>query len=169
MTFLDKLRGDKMPIPPRARGRAIALAWLGCLIAVGLLAWLHSHGQRAILIAPFGASCLLVFGFPDGFFSQPRNVLGGHLLSSLVALLCLRVLGPAWWAMALAVATAVAAMMWLRVVHPPAGANPVIIFMTQPSWDFLLYPTLAGALLIVVVALIYNNVTRGDLRYPKYW
>lgn len=151
MTFLEKLRGDKMPIPPRARGRAIALAWLGCLIA------------------PFGASCLLVFGFPDGFFSQPRNVLGGHLLSSLVALLCLRVLGPTWWSMALAVATAVAAMMWLRVVHPPAGANPVIIFMTQPSWDYLLYPTLTGALLIVVVALIYNNMTRRDLRYPKYW
>jgi CBS-domain-containing membrane protein len=149
--------------------RAIALAWLGCLIAVGLLAWLHSHGQRPILLAPFGASCLLVFGFPDGFFSQPRNVMGGHLLSSLVALLCLRMLGPAWWVMAVAAATAVAVMMWLRVVHPPAGANPVIIFMAQPGWDFLLYPTLTGALLIVVVALIYNNVTRGDLRYPKYW
>lgn len=169
MTFLEKLSGDKMPLPPRARGRAIALAWLGCLIAVGLLAWLHSHGQRTILIASFGASCLLVFGFPDGFFSQPRNVVGGHLLSTLVGLLFLRLLGPAWWAMALAVATAVAATMWLRVVHPPAGANPIIIFLTTPGWDFLLYPTLTGALLIVVAALIYNNAVRGELRYPKYW
>jgi CBS-domain-containing membrane protein len=169
MTFLDKLRGDQMPIPPRSRGRVIALAWLGCLLAVGLLAWLHSYGQRAILIAPFGASCLLVFGFPDGFFSQPRNVVGGHVLSSLIGLVFLWGLGPAWWAMALAAATAVAATMWCRLVHPPAGANPIIIFMTTPSWDFVLFPTLSGALLIVLLALVYNNLTRGELRYPKYW
>jgi CBS-domain-containing membrane protein len=169
MTFLDKLRGDKMPIPPRARGRAIAFAWLGCLLAVGLLAWLHSHGQRAILMAPFGASCLLVFGFPDGFFSQPRNVVGGHVLSSLIGLAFLWAWGPAWWAMALAVATAMASAMWLRVMHPPAGANPILIFLTAPGWDFVLFPTLTGTVLIVALALVYNNLARGELRYPKYW
>ncbi|MDI9334438.1 MAG: HPP family protein [Cytophagales bacterium] len=167
-TFLDKLRGDKMPIAPRARGRAIALTWLGCWLAVGLLAWLSVHWQAALLMAPFGASCLLVFGYPDGFFSQPRHVVVGHVLSSLIGLLLLRLFGPAWWSLALAVATAVAAMMWLRVVHPPAGANAIIIFMTQPSWEFLLYPSLVGALLIVGVALIYHNITRPQ-RYPKYW
>ncbi len=168
MTFLDKLRGDKMPIPPRARGKAIAIAWLGCLMAVGLLAWLSVHWQSALLMAPFGASCLLVFGYPDGFFSQPRNVVGGHVLSSLIALIFLWAFGPAWWALALAVATAVAAMMWLRVIHPPAGANAIIVFLTLPSWSFVLIPTLAGAVLIVLVALVYNNATR-TLRYPKYW
>lgn len=169
MTFLQKLRGDKMPIPPRARGRAIALTWLGCLLTIGVLAWLSAYWQSALLMAPFGASALLVFGYPDGFFSQPRNVVGGHLIASLVSLLCLWAFGSAWWNMAFAAATSIATMMWLRVVHPPAGANAIIIIMmTQPDGWFLLYPTLTGALLVVVFALIYNNATR-ELRYPKYW
>jgi CBS-domain-containing membrane protein len=66
------------------------------------------------------------------------------------------------------VATAVALMMLTRTIHPPAGSNPVIIFLTQPSWHFLLFPTLIGALILVVVALIYNNITR-EAKYPKYW
>ncbi len=169
MTLLDKLRGDKMPVPARPHAKAIALAWLGCSIAIGLLAWLHLPSERVLLIASFGASCLLVFGFPEGVFSQPRNVVLGHVVSSLIGLVFLQTCGPAWWALALAAATAMAVMMWLRIVHPPAGANPVIVFLTTPSWDFLLTPTLMGAVLIVLVALIYNNTMRGELRYPKYW
>ena len=70
--------------------------------------------------------------------------------------------------MGLATGTAIAAMMSLRIVHPPAGSNPVIIFLTSPSWSFLWFPTLAGALVIVALALIYNNLTR-PARYPKYY
>jgi len=66
------------------------------------------------------------------------------------------------------VGTAIALMMATRTVHPPAGSNPVIVFLIQPGWDFLLFPTLTGALLLAVVALIYNNLSRND-KYPKYW
>lgn len=59
-------------------------------------------------------------------------------------------------------------MMLTRTVHPPAGSNPVIDFLTEPSWSFLLFPKLVGALIVVAVALIYNNVTR-EAAYPKYW
>lgn len=59
-------------------------------------------------------------------------------------------------------------MMALRVPHPPAGSNPVIVFLGQPGWSFLLWPTLAGAVTIVVIALIYNNLSR-DTAYPRYW
>jgi CBS-domain-containing membrane protein len=76
--------------------------------------------------------------------------------------------GPHWWSVALSVGTAIALMMLTRTVHPPAGSNPVIVFLTQPSWSFLLFPTLVGTLILVAVALIYNNATR-DARYPKYW
>ncbi|NQD95480.1 HPP family protein, partial [Pseudomonas sp. CrR25] len=69
---------------------------------------------------------------------------------------------------ALAVGSAIALMMLTRSVHPPAGSNPVIIFLAQPGWDFLLFPTLIGALLLVLVALLYNNATRNN-RYPQYW
>ena len=63
---------------------------------------------------------------------------------------------------------AIALMMLTRTVHPPAGSNPVIVFLAQPAWSFLLFPTLMGALVIIAVALFYNNATRSA-RYPKYW
>jgi CBS-domain-containing membrane protein len=69
---------------------------------------------------------------------------------------------------ALAVGTAIALMMATRTVHPPAGSNPVIVFLAQPGWSFLVFPTLAGALVLVLVALVYNNAVRAG-RYPKYW
>ena len=122
----------------------------------------------SLLLGSFGASCVLVFGFPDLPFSQPRNLVGGHVLSSLVGLILLHGCGPQWWALALAVGTAIALMMATRTVHPPAGSNPVIIFLAQPGWDFLLFPTLTGALLLMLVALVYNNATRA-VRYPRYW
>jgi CBS-domain-containing membrane protein len=59
-------------------------------------------------------------------------------------------------------------MMLTRTVHPPAGSNPVIVFLAQPSWDFLYLPTLSGAVIIVLIALIYNNVSRKE-NYPTYW
>ncbi len=70
--------------------------------------------------------------------------------------------------MGLATATAIAAMMSLRIVHPPAGSNPVIIFLTKPAWSFLWFPTLAGVAIILALALVYNNLTR-TARYPKYY
>ena len=66
------------------------------------------------------------------------------------------------------VGTAIAAMMLTRTVHPPAGSNPVIVYLAQPGWEFLLFPTLLGSLVVIAVALLYNNATR-DARYPKYW
>jgi CBS-domain-containing membrane protein len=109
-----------------------------------------------------------VFGYPDVPFSQPRNVIIGHFLSSLVGLVFLKVFGYQWWSVALALGTAIALMMLTRTVHPPAGSNPVIIFLTHPSWQFLLFPTLVGTIIIVLIALVYNNMTRKT-NYPKYW
>ena len=91
-----------------------------------------------------------------------------HFITSLVGLVFLTVLGPHWWSLALSVGTAIALMMLTRTVHPPAGSNPVIVFLSQPTWSFLLFPTLLGAVVLVAVALIYNNATR-DAKYPKYW
>jgi CBS-domain-containing membrane protein len=109
-----------------------------------------------------------VFGFPDAPFSQPRNIILGHLLSTLIGLGFTHALGPNSWSVGLATGAAIAAMMLTRTVHPPAGSNPVIVYLTQPGWSFALFPTLAGAVLIVLVALIYQNATRSS-RWPKYW
>lgn len=167
-TFLKKLRGDDMPLPPKADLRTTALAGLGGLLAIALLASFSDIYTTSLLLGSFGASCVLVFGYPDVPFSQPRNVLLGHLISSATGLAFMALLGPHWWTVACAVGTAIALMMLTRTVHPPAGSNPVIIFLTQSSWGFLLFPTLVGACLLLIVALAYNNATRAG-RYPKYW
>lgn len=166
--FFDKLRGDNTQLPPLPSRQNILLAWLGGFITIGLIAGLSQNFQVALILGSFGASCVLVFGFPDAPFSQPRNLVLGHFLSSLVGLSFLALFGATWWALALAVATAIALMMATRTVHPPAGSNPVIVFLMCPSWEFLLFPTLSGSLLILLVALVYLNLSRNS-NYPKYW
>jgi CBS-domain-containing membrane protein len=168
MSFLSKLKGDNAPLPPKPSTKAVALAWLGGFLAIAAVASLNDFLSVALVLGSFGASCVLVFGYPDVPFSQPRNVVAGHFISSLVGLVFLFAFGPHWWSVALAVGTAIALMMLTRTVHPPAGSNPVIVFLMQPSWSFLLFPTLVGALVLVAVALVYNNATR-DTKYPKYW
>lgn len=168
MSFLSKLKGDNTPLPPQPSTKAVALAWLGGFLAIAAVASLNDFLSVALVLGSFGASCVLVFGYPDVPFSQPRNVVAGHFISSLVGLVFLFAFGPHWWSVALAVGTAIALMMLTRTVHPPAGSNPVIVFLMQPSWGFLLFPTLVGALVLVAVALVYNNATR-DAKYPKYW
>jgi CBS-domain-containing membrane protein len=162
-SYLNKFRGEASALPPRATARQIALAWLG-----GGFVSTPELLSLGLLLGSFGASCVLVFGYPELPFSQPRNVLVGHLLSSLTGLLFLHAVGPQWWSLSLAVGSAIALMMLARSVHPPAGSNPVIIFLALPGWDFLLFPTLFGSLLLIAVALLYNNAARGR-RYPQYW
>ncbi len=168
MSFLNKFKGDGAPLPPQPTLKVVALAWLGGFLAIAAVAALTDFLSVALVLGSFGASCVLVFGYPDVPFSQPRNVVAGHVISSLVGLAFLAAFGPHWWAVVLAVGTAIALMMLTRTVHPPAGSNPVIVFLVQPTWGFLMFPTLAGALILVAVALVYNNATR-DAKYPKYW
>lgn len=166
--FLQKLKGDGAALPPRPTSRALALAGLGGAVAIALVALAGQSLGLALMLGSFGASCVLLFGFPDAPFSQPRNVICGHFLSSFTGLFFLTTFGPHWWALSLSVGTAIVIMMLTRTVHPPAGSNPVIVFLVQPAWSFLWFPTLTGALVLVLVALFYLNTTRAE-RYPKYW
>jgi CBS-domain-containing membrane protein len=166
--YLSKFKGDHMPVPHRAVGKGIAMTCLGSVLALGALLALGQFSAQPWIMASLGASCLLVFGFPDGFFAQPRNVVGGHVVSALCGMAALSLFGAHDWAMLLAIASAIALTMWLRIPHPPSCANPIIIFMTEPSWSFVLFPALAGSALLVLMSLAYNNATRVG-RYPKYW
>lgn len=168
MNFLTKFRGDSAALPPPAPGKAVALAFVGGFLAIAVIALLAQSLHVALVLGSFGASCVLVFGYPDVPFSQPRNVVLGHLFSTLIGLTFVHLCGPHWWSVALAVGSAIAVMMLTRTVHPPAGSNPVIVFLMQPGWSFALFPTLAGAVLLVLVALIFHNLTR-EARWPKYW
>ncbi|MDZ4402529.1 HPP family protein [Prosthecobacter sp.] len=168
MNFLTKIRGDSAALPPHASGKSVALAFVGGFLAIAVIALLAQSLHVALVLGSFGASCVLVFGYPEVPFSQPRNVIAGHLFSTLIGLVFVHLCGPHWWSVALAVGSAIAMMMLTRTVHPPAGSNPVIVFLMQPGWGFALFPTLAGAVLLVLVALVFHNVTR-ETRWPKYW
>mgnify|MGYP000856103212 CR=1 FL=1 len=168
MNFFTKLRGDSAALPPRPGGKSVALAFVGGFLAIASIVLLAQGLHIALTLGSFGASCVLLFGYPDVPFSQTRNVVLGHLVSTLVGLAFLHLCGPVWWSVALATGSAIAVMMLCRIVHPPAGSNPVIVFLLQPGWDYALFPTLTGALILVVVSLIFHNLTRTT-RWPKYW
>ncbi|SKB07787.1 HPP family protein [Prosthecobacter debontii] len=168
MKLLQKIRGDAATLPARASNQAIGLAFIGGFLAISVIALLAQGLHVALVLGSFGASCVLVFGYPDVPFSQPRNVIVGHVLSTAVGLACVHLLGAHWLSVSLAVGSAIALMMLTRTVHPPAGSNPVIVFLLQPDWSFVLFPTLIGAVLLVLVALLFHNFTRPS-RWPKYW
>ena len=168
MNLFEKLKGDNAKLPPKHSIRAVLVAWLGGFLAISAITLLSNTFSTALVLGSFGASCVLIFGFPDVPFSQPRNVIGGHFISSLIGLSCLTLFGASWWSVSIAVGTSIAMMMMTRTTHPPAGSNPVIIYLLKPAWSFLLFPTLVGAIVLVVIAIIYNNLAT-DGRYPKYW
>lgn len=142
---------------------------VGGMVGIGAVAWLTDSAGIPLLMAPFGATCVLLFAAPAAPLAQPRNVIGGHLIAALVGLLMLQWLGASPWAMALAVGVAIALMQLAQVVHPPAGANPLVIMMAGVSdYTFLLAPVLAGAVMLVVIALLINNLGAGR-RWPVSW
>ena len=91
IAFLKKLKGDGASLPPQPSNKSVALAWLGGVLAIAAVAALTDFLSVALVLGSFGASCVLVFGYPDVPFSQPRNVVAGHVISSLVGLVFLKV------------------------------------------------------------------------------
>lgn len=138
--------------------RAALVAGVGGFLTIGLLATINASEALPLLIAPFGASCVLVFGVPASPFARPRNVIGGHLVAAFMGLAAVSLLGPGPLGIALGVGLAIAAMMVTDTVHPPAGANPIVVALTQAGWPFLAAPVLVGAATIVVAGLIYRRL-----------
>ncbi len=166
--YASKFSGTAAAPPARPGIGHALIAWAGSLLAIGLLGWLSEATQAPLMLASFGASCVLLFGYPDSHFSQPRNTLGGHLIAATIGLGSVALLGEHWMAMALAVATSIAAMKLTRTVHPPAGSTAIIAVHLHPDLTFLVLPVLTGSALLVVLAALYNNIIEHR-RYPLYW
>lgn len=172
--LLTKFRGQQIAPPPLAKGKHIAIAALGAFIAVSVIAIGSRAPHDLLIMGSFGGTCVLLFGFPDSPFAQPRNVIFGHTASYTIGLIAAKLLGGHWWSLGIALALSVAVMMAFGIVHPPAGANPVIIYLSfhyskvDPGWHSILFPALLGAATLVAVAVVYNNLTR-DEAYPRYW
>lgn len=165
---LARIRGRVSPRPKHPTSAAVLWGAVGGFVAMTALALIGLRLEVLLLLGSFGASCVLLFGHPDLPFSQPANCFIGHLISAAIGLAVLKTCGPQPWALGLAVGLAIAAMMATRTVHPPAGSNPVIVFLAHPGWGFLLFPVITGAALLVLIAVIYNAFIRRKA-YPTYW
>ncbi|MBI4966996.1 MAG: HPP family protein [Rhodospirillales bacterium] len=133
-------------------------AALGGLLALALVGALGEWSGLPMLAAPLGASAVLLFALPDSPLSQPINLIGGHGLATLLGLVLDHLLPPSGWSIALAVGLVIGLLGALRLMHPPAGADPILVMMLHPDWSFLLTPVLAGAVTLVLVGLIVHRL-----------
>ena len=135
------------------------LAGLFSIITIGILTFLTYKTEYGIfLLASFGSSMVLLYGYPESPFAQPKNVFFGHLVTAVVGLIVLHFIPlPLYVIIPLAVGFGVGLMILLNVTHPPAGGNPIIVIIGSVSFDYLLSPVIAGSIIIIIFAIIINR------------
>tara|TARA_B100001250_G_scaffold28103_1_gene23082 strand:+ start:159 stop:629 length:471 start_codon:yes stop_codon:yes gene_type:complete len=142
------------------------IAAIGGFICIGFLSYLNMSIDGSIwLIPPFGASMVLVMAVHDSPLAQPKNLMLGHVLSTLSGVLVYTLLGQSFYALGAGVALAIFIMMITNTVHPPAGANPIIVILGGKSLSFVLLPVAVGAMIIILFAIIYNKILGRS--YPQ--
>ncbi|MGL4454163.1 MAG: HPP family protein [Sarcina sp.] len=164
--FSKFITNQRTPLKINLEDSLIGL--IGGFITIALLALLTKDAGTLWLIAPFGASCVLVFGVWNAPLSQPRNVIGGHLISSFIGIIIYKFMGNTPISIGLGVGLAIAIMILTKTTHPPAGADPIVAIMAGSSFGFLFKPVLLGAIIIVVIGLLINNISKIR-KYPTFW
>ena len=136
------------------------LAGLFSIITIGILTLLTYKTEYGIfLIASFGSSMVLLYGYPESPFAQPKNVFFGHVLTAIVGMIFLYFIPlPLYLTIPLAVGFGVGLMILFNVTHPPAGGNPIIVIMGSVSVDYLLTPVISGSIIILIFAIIINRL-----------
>jgi len=156
------------------------LGGIGAGVTIGILAYITFQSILAgtnyglWLAASFGSSVVVVFGYPENEFAQPKNVLLGHLLCALVGIIFVTLFNITqdrsifFIAIGLAVGISVMLMMAFKITHPPAGGNTIVVMLTQDSFQFLVFPIMAGAITIIIGGIIYNRLLLKR-KYPQTW
>lgn len=140
----------------------------GGAVAVAVMELLSTRSAFPLFAVPFATSIVLVMGTPDAIPAQPRSLVGGHLVATLVGLIVLKLAGPSPWVAAVAVGLAMMAMHLTRTFHPPAGIDPLIVVVNDMPWSFVVAPVGAGAALLTVFAFLWHNgFRRGS--WPTRW
>jgi len=140
----------------------------GGAVAIALMEAFSVRAAIPLMAIPFGTSIVLVMGSPEVEAAQPRALIGGHLVSTLVGLVVVKLAGPEAWAAALAVGLAIAAMHATRTFHPPAGIDPLLVVINNMPWAFLLVPVAVGAVGLAVFAFLWHLLVRR-YSWPKQW
>lgn len=152
---------------------AVLAGAAGGALAIGAMEFFAIRTAYPLVAIPFATSIVLVLGSPQVEPAQPRALIGGHLISTVVGLLAAKLLGPSSWVAALAVGLAIIAMHLTDTFHPPAGIDPLVVVVNDLPWSFLIAPVLIGALLLALFAFAWHNiVARGPNTgniWPKRW
>jgi CBS-domain-containing membrane protein len=177
MNYFAKMKGTTKS-PPGVGIGEIVWSWLGGFIGIGAVAILQAYifdgTDLLLMIGSFGASAVLVYGAIKSPLAQPRNLVGGHFLSALVGVAAFKIFqGQPALAAAAAAATAIAVMLATKTLHPPGGATALIAVVGGEKVHALgfLYavtPAAAGAAILLIVALLFNNIPKSR-RYPEFW
>ena len=176
-SYFIKMRGSAKS-PPGVGIAELAWSWTGSVIGIGLCAILSAKyfepHDLSLLIGSFGASAVLVYGAIRSPLAQPRNLVGGHVISGLIGVACHRMCGDTLWlAAALAVSLAIVAMLATKTLHPPGGATALIAVIGGQKvhalgYLYALVPAGAGAIVLLIVALAVNNLSKNR-SYPEFW
>jgi len=136
-------------------------------LTIGVLAILTYKSPFGLFIAAsFGSSMVLLFGFPESPFAQPKNVFFGHLVSASVGVFFVNLIPlPIYISIAFAVGIGIFLMILLDVVHPPAGGNPILVIIGSVSYDYLIFPVITGCIIVILLAIFINKLILKK-RYP---
>jgi CBS-domain-containing membrane protein len=144
------------------------LLWVaaGVVVAIALVLEFASEPVSPLFLASLGGSAVFLFGLTRAPAVQPRALFGGHLVGALVGITAYQLFGDALWVYVAAQTVAVCLLLALRCVHPPAGANPLIMVHAHASWSALLHPVFASVALLSAVTFVWSRLYPGLVRYP---
>ncbi len=175
--YFSKMKGGAKS-PPRVGLTEILWSGLGSVTGIGVCGYLSSRyfepRDVTFMIGSFGASAVLVYGAIKSPLAQPRNVVGGHIISGLVGVGSYHFLGSTpWIAAAVGVSLAIVAMLVTKTLHPPGGATALIAVIGSEKVHnlgllFAFMPAGLGALILVIIAVLINNLSKNR-KYPEYW
>lgn len=175
--YFQKMRGTSKS-PPRVGLSEIAWSWFGAFLGIGLISFanyrIFERTDLLLIIGSFGASAVLIYGAIKSPMAQPRNLIGGHVLSALVGVACQQLFpSTPWLAASLAVSMAIAVTHARRTLHPPGGATALIAVIGGEKihnlgFMYALFPVGGGALIMLVIALLVNNIPKHR-HYPEFW
>jgi len=175
--YFNKMKGTTKS-PPAVSLAEIGWSWVGAFLGIAAVASLNykilENSDLVLIIGSFGASAVLIYGAIKSPFAQPRNLLGGHIFSAVIGVACYQLLGShVWLAASVAVATAIAFMHATKTLHPPGGATALIAVIGSAKihnlgYLYVLMPVGLGAVIMLLVALLVNNIPRSR-RYPEFW
>jgi CBS-domain-containing membrane protein len=141
---------------------------LGAAVAIGLALWLVADDHSPLLLASLGGSTVFLFALTDAEAAQPRALFGGHLGGALIGIVCYQLFGDALWVSAVALVLTMVFMVVTRTIHPPAGANPLLMVHHHANFMALLKPVGLGILVIFLIAMVWSRLRPGK-KYPREW